>query len=68
MVFIIWLYLCLRQKIPSRLTRFDARDVGYRDGRDPGAYAKGIVTLYGLERTNPAYHADYDAACSWLCF
>lgn len=36
--------------IPGRLTRFDARDVGYRDGSDPGDYAKSILAHYGLEQ------------------
>lgn len=38
------------QAIPSRLTRFDASDLGYRDGSDPGAYAKSILSQYGLDQ------------------
>lgn len=35
--------------LPGMLTRFDAKDVGYRDGSDPGTFAKHILAAYGLE-------------------
>lgn len=36
--------------IPGRLSRFDASDVGCRDGSDPSVYAKEILGEYGLEK------------------
>lgn len=36
--------------IPGSLVRFDAADLGYRDGSDPSTYAKSILAKYGLEK------------------
>lgn len=36
--------------IPSKLVRFDAIDLGYRDGSDPSNFAKDILAEYGLEQ------------------
>lgn len=32
--------------IPGRITRFDAKDLGYRDGSDPSIYAQSILKTY----------------------
>lgn len=34
--------------ISSRFLRFHAKDLGYRDGRDPGTYATSILEQYGF--------------------
>jgi uncharacterized protein len=36
--------------IPSKLVRFNAKDLGFRDGSDPINFAKSILDEYGLER------------------
>ena len=36
-------------EISNKIVQFDAKDLGYRDGRDPELYAKGILKEYGLE-------------------
>jgi DUF1365 family protein len=36
-------------EVKTLFLRFDPRDLGFRDGRDPGIFAKEILTAYGFE-------------------
>ena len=53
-------------EIPNKIVRFDAKDLGYRDGRDPGIYAKGNFERIWIRRKNSQYHAHHNAEGAWL--
>lgn len=37
-------------RVPSKLVCFDAKDLGYQDGSDPGNFAKDILIQYGIQQ------------------